>query len=57
MNHDRFYEEYSEHVVEAFKRLLREGEFVEKVDEKKYSTTMAQIHCNSYPFMKKRLLT
>lgn len=25
LNHDRFYEDYSEHIVEAFKRFLREG--------------------------------
>lgn len=56
MKHDRFYEEYSEHTLEAFKRFLREGEFIEKADEKKYMTTMAQIHCNSYPHMRKRLL-
>lgn len=56
LNHDRFYEDYSEHVLEAFKRLLREGQFVESKDQKKYVHSLSQIFYNSYPEMKKRFL-
>ena len=56
MNHDRFYEEYSEHILEAFKRLLREGQFIQEKDEKKYVHSISELYCNSYKFMRKRLL-
>lgn len=28
LNHDRFYDEYSEHMIQAFKRFLEEGEYI-----------------------------
>lgn len=43
-------------MVEAFKRLLREGEFLERNQQKQYATTMSQIYYNSYPQMRKSIV-
>jgi len=43
-------------MLEAFKKLLTEGEFIEKDQNSHYLVAMEQYYYNSYPNMKKRLL-
>lgn len=43
-------------MIEAFKRLLRQGEYLEKNQHLSFATTLELFYYNSYPFMKKRVL-
>ena len=43
-------------MLEAFKKLLSEGQYLEKDQHRHYAVTMQQLYYNSYPFMRKRLL-